>query len=175
MSANSVSTSSIADNIVFSLVYCVVNGSTTTEYYVDREVIYVIEDGSDGVSPITYNIQVTGSTITKNYSPDTISGKVEYKIQRIEGNNREFITNSNSYSISTKVYFGGNSTYTYNINPIYDSVKQVWRMAIPTSYAWNDTYHNFVEIIVLDLNNVPVASAVVPTRIPGQKGDSVNV
>ena len=175
MTSNSISTASISDNIVFSLVYCVVNNGNVTEYYVDREVVYVIQDGSDGVSPVTYNIQVTGSTLTKNYNPNTISGTVEYKIQRVEGNNRSFMTNANSYSISTRVYFGGNSSYSYNVTPVYNSSRQVWSMAIPNSYSWNDTYHNFVEIVALDINNAIVASTVVPTRIPGEKGDSANV
>ena len=157
---DSVSTTNIAENIEFQLWY--VNGNT--EILVDREVVYVIEDGDNGISPVVYTINVKRSTLRKFYTKTGafFEGGVFFDVVRSEGTSTQTITNTTE-GINVQVFAGG--TGGRNIPVSYDQGGWLGELI---AVSWNDSY-KFTQISVYD-NEVLVASVVVPTIIEGKDG-----
>lgn len=123
------------------------------------------------IKPVQYDIRVLATTVAKSYSGDTasISGEIQYAIVRTEyTDNGSNISNINSgdntYGVTSRVYLGPSSTgVQYNINYSGDH-----HVATLQSRAWDGAYtYSMIEV---RLNGDVVATAVVPTIIPGQNG-----
>lgn len=127
---------------------------------------YFAKDGAvQAVLPaVQYSIQVTGSTVAVSYGEEdnTISGTITYRIMRSEGSNISLVGSSNEYNVTTAVMLGGDTTCP---DIIYSD--GIYTVDIHNRY---EGYENYTEIIAYE-NNSPVATTIVPTIIPGQKGD----
>jgi hypothetical protein len=106
--------------------------------------------------------------MTKAYGDtNTLTGKIAYRILRTQGQQREFISSSNSYGISTTVYLGSNTGKP--LTSTYNSANGYWETSQLHSTVWSDDCE-FSEIVVIETinsTNTIVAAAVVPTIIPG--------
>ena len=162
---DSVSTTNIAENIEFQLWYV----NENTEILVDREVVYVIEDGDSGISPVVYTINVKKSTLRKYYTNTNtyLTGEVQYDIIRTEGNSRQVITDSNP-NIYPLVLAGGAGQSQLHTEYVTAQSLNSWVSQVEGTTVWNDRY-TFTQISVYD-SGVLVASAVVPTIIEGKDG-----
>lgn len=123
------------------------------------------------IKPVQYDIRVLATTVAKSYSGDTasISGEIQYAIVRTEytddGSNISNINSGdNTYGVTSRVYLGPSSTgVQYNINYSGDH-----HVATLQSRTWDGAYtYSMIEV---RLNGDVVATAVVPTIIPGQNG-----
>jgi hypothetical protein len=145
-------------------------------YIVDQETVFVVQDGQNAAPAISYNIQVTKSTLKKTYASDSNSvdkfgGAVYFKIQKVNGSERTFVGEGDSNNITTKIYIGGSSSN--QVTPAYGTGNQYYWNQSQTN--WNESLHTFIEIIAFDINNTPVTSTIVPTIIPGKDGQSAQI
>ena len=128
---------------------------------------YYAKDGAvQAVLPaVQYSIQVTGSTVAVHYGEEdnTIVGTITYRIMRSEGSNISLVGSSNEYNVTTAVMLGGDTAC-----PDITYSDGIYSVDIHNRY---EGYENYTEIIAYE-NNIPVATTVVPTIIPGTNGSS---
>lgn len=157
LTTDTISTENIADRLVVNLLY----KQNGVWILVDSETIYVVADGTDGltVPAVTYNIQVTKLALQKYPESNTLAGDLKYKIQRVEGAETEYISYLNSHNVTTELICGG---FTYR--PQY--IDNAWQQIIQT--PWSDD-KCFSQIIVKE-GGVIRASLVVPTIMNGKDG-----
>lgn len=159
---DSISTTNIAENIEFQLWY--VNGNT--EILVDREVVYVIEDGDNGISPVVYGIQVLESGFAKDFSNNTVrfTGAARLIVTKTYGGTTQMATDSD---ITVQAKVGGEDGVQCQV----DYLNGTWTIhPVQYSLPWVDTY-SFTQVTVY-ADGVFVAACAIPTRIDGIDGNS---
>lgn len=184
LTTSTVSTTGVADKLTIYLYFI---DSTSRQWLVDQETIFVVSDGMDGVAgqnAITYQIHPLSSSVKKGTSQrivngvstpyDAIWGEVFFYITRTEGTTITKLQNSDlvTYDLSITASIGTTSvpvSYLNGNTPWDEDNPWKCKAWAPNPLVWSDD-KAFTQI-KLECGGVIIASAIIPASIPGKDGN----